>query len=768
MTEQQEKQTDRRKLAKEWFVQRFHRNWNDANWEQVSFTEDLEEKEKIDIGVALWTEEVVSRSDVAEHCENLIQHLKNREETAFEPLEPMKEQFAIKYQGKVAKSLLMRVESCYKNWTSSNSYYAPYISLVQSSGYGKSRACKEIALDPSWLTVFICCRPKHWRGYPPQTDAVMSFFDKVISESYYLKAIDKMKLWLEWLLYCRRVFRLIYSHTSDVQTIVDTLTEKNLNVKFATDGSIDSDNEKAERHAFWSFCVEPDEKASTALQELFAFIERKVKNKELPQKLDDDRRVLIIIDEARYFVKCKLRGSKEFSLFRIFRSSIKQFNKGLFAIVVDTVSYLANFSPSSRDDRSLRMSVRDDEEEQCDLFHPFTAVATTDQLCDRQGDFDDPKYRFTLGRPLWQASCQTSDVQVDELLKFAQRKLFGGASIPNDNGKIACIAVLTGMCISPVSTTAKELVASHMATCLAVDAKRESLFAYYPLEPVLAEAAKCYIQACKQSGSLSEVFQPLLHCFRIGALDRGYGGELVVKILLLLGQFEVSKRESLFSSCQEMLNALLGDFLTQQNFFCATDQFSFNCFAELSGNLKYWSTSNPQEELKMFFNRGAAIQLPKLHRGADLLLPIRRKIAADKYEFKYLLFQVKNHQRALVPSQILTYKIVMPNAFESSLWTDCDIGFSVIMNVGQKAEESSWCWGKTGNKKKPHQQFFVVKGLGCNSYKVLGNEGKTVSALKRMLREPAILDWVTGDTPTKEDIIQFCPVTHRSWFRRSN
>ena len=60
--------------------------------------------------------------------------------------------------------------NCLDNWSTkwkSTMYYAPYTSLVQGSGTGKSRLFKEISCD---VYIFYCCfRSLRSTGYPPRS-----------------------------------------------------------------------------------------------------------------------------------------------------------------------------------------------------------------------------------------------------------------------------------------------------------------------------------------------------------------------------------------------------------------------------------------------------------------------------------------------------------------------------------------------------------------------------------------------------------------------
>jgi hypothetical protein len=196
----------------------------------------------------------------------------------------------------------------------------------------------------------------------------------------------------------------------------------------------------------------------------------------------------------------------------------------------------------------------------------------------------------------------------------------------------------------PISTIVKNLIASHMATCMAIDSNHESLLIAYPVEPVLAEAAKLHVKEQHDSKQLFKIFEPFQSCFRLGVIDCGQNDELVAKILILLGMFQVSTVGTVTILCDTVLDALFGPNFKEgsKDLISRQDEFSFNCFTQIFRSSEYWKESDAQVELASFFNRGAAIQMPRGHTGADLLLPIRRDgQSKGVYSYFYLLVQVK-------------------------------------------------------------------------------------------------------------------------------
>ncbi|CAG8701567.1 9788_t:CDS:1, partial [Ambispora gerdemannii] len=77
------------------------------------------------------------------------------------------------------------LEQCTIEWTPEK-FYAPYISLVQASGTGKSRLLRELAFEKDVLVVYICLRDSITRGYPNRSIIADVITKKDTSETYYL------------------------------------------------------------------------------------------------------------------------------------------------------------------------------------------------------------------------------------------------------------------------------------------------------------------------------------------------------------------------------------------------------------------------------------------------------------------------------------------------------------------------------------------------------------------------------------------------------
>jgi len=207
---------------------------------------------------------------------------------------------------------------------------------------------------------------------------------------------------------------------------------------------------------------------------------------------------------------------------------------GFFTLLLDTLSRISNFAPP----KSIDPSHRDVEDLSLELFYPYFRLTTIDSFSSNnyENENNERKNLAKYGRPLYMSYLQsnTSDPQaIDKLMNLLKRKLLGGAnSFENSQIDITSLAILSsvvGLDISPQSQFASELVASHMATCLAVSEDRERLIIVYPSEPLLSEAA--YELMSTSTLRILNQFNILL---KKGIVEPGPRGEIVGRIILVL------------------------------------------------------------------------------------------------------------------------------------------------------------------------------------------------------------------------------------------
>jgi hypothetical protein len=101
--------------------------------------------------------------------------------------------------------------------------------------------------------------------------------------------------------------------------------------------------------------------------------------------------------------------------------------------------------------------------------------------------------------------------------------------------------------------------------------------------------------------------------------------------------------------------------------------------------------------------------------------------------------------------------------YTSASWKNCNIGWAIIMNVGQKKQEAYWypqdstCNVKSPVAKRQHEsKNLVVNGIGSVSYPgLLSDQSLLEGTFHRLLQNPLfdIDDWLVdhGDTYTKKE-----------------
>lgn len=771
-------------LTKDWFKEKFRRDLNEKHW-NISFDKLLQE-EKLFVGkvaIILFVREGVVEDDEALECAiELYEFLKNKidlqNQTDLSKEENnnkgLRNSFNEEYKGPVLGYFEKHLDECYKNWIDNKSmWHSPYFSIVQSSGYGKSRLCKEFSqTNLNWLTVYICLRNQHSSGYPPRHDQAINFLKEKFEEpnQSLSEKISSMVKWIDAWRWIRILFRylFIYEEIQDLDILLDKLHKSfreadandeleiySLMKAAGHDGLTKPELEKEERRLFWSLCENGDyaNKLHFCVKELFALTYEDNKYP-LPAL-----QVLFVLDEARFLINTEVKHFPGYNLFRLFRAGLKGCKECVFAVLVDTTSRVSNFSPPLASDPSNRDVHGDIASSKTQkLFPPFHWITTTDVLCDNSMNVKSREYVFTLGRPLWMSTLRTygaapNRFHFQQLVDFAYKKLscYDAAENHNIPKVIAFLAVLTGMSVSPHSSTAMELVGSYMATCLAIDDDREALCISYPIEPILSEAALNWLREAKLKETVLDV---LNSCLRIGIVNSGHSGELVVKLLFLLGRCKISKT---FECCtiESILTSLMGagGFSKVKDDICVLSyELSFTRFCKVIRWDKtfeeFWGQSDPGSVLKAIYERRGAIELPDSQRGADLLLPTWNE-AEDTY--RYILIQVKN-VISLSVNRALN-KLMPEFVFGvNSKWPEYDCGFSLLVNVGSSSVKDPI---KLYTRKKQH--ILVLNGLDIFSDLSSKNWDAVVSGLRDILRERGVNQWVHGEVE-KYQVLSFEPI----------
>ncbi|KAG9292765.1 hypothetical protein G9A89_001295, partial [Geosiphon pyriformis] len=230
------------------------------------------------------------------------------------------------------------------------------------------------------------------------------------------------------------------------------------------------------------------------------------------------------------------------------------------------------------------------------------------------------------------------------IIQLAKFKLLGGMNDWKQNAEIrrkaalTVIACITTLYISPVSSVAPDLIKSHMATLIAIDDDRKNHLITYPSEPVLAEAA---LEVLSENGLVVLEELDAVNKFS-GIFDAGIQGELVVRLLflsawrrLICSERNDDKKVS-FSVRRPVLN-----FLQELFEWDLPNKFSYLKDFEVGFTHFIGLTKRPDiSMLKNIWVRRSAMHFKHNQQGSDFGLVIRHK---TKALLRALVVQVKNH-----------------------------------------------------------------------------------------------------------------------------
>jgi hypothetical protein len=237
----------------------------------------------------------------------------------------------VKYEDpqNMVENFLLYIKTCSDSFSfQPEKYFSPYISLVQSSGYGKSRLLREVSR--SVRVMYVSMMDSSDNGYPrPTADAKQAMFADLDSGG------EPAKLLAERI-------RLCYvSATTKLPEpgVSDALNE----ALFPSEQCSD----------VWTF--EAEKQGRTCSEEL----------------------VLLVVDEARSLLAQTVSGRTLFQHLRTgLRSAAKDMGVKIFGVLMDTSSQIQNFSPA-HDDVKYANSARfasgmsESIENTMELFQPF-------------------------------------------------------------------------------------------------------------------------------------------------------------------------------------------------------------------------------------------------------------------------------------------------------------------------------------------------------------------------------------------------------------
>ncbi|KAH9448455.1 hypothetical protein Pst134EA_027765 [Puccinia striiformis f. sp. tritici] len=360
-------------------------------------------------------------------------------------------------------------------------YMGPYAALIGPSTSGKSRLLMETAQHI--CVVYICLRPKDLPGFPPRS-ALADFIlnTAVTDETYYTS-----------LLAC--IFQVVanfFSIQHPDGNMTDRLKKWNDYTEVASSGSLDIANPTQEK-----FTADVVKEMQNFLTGPPANLQKAAKDMANSTKFINSRssiRVLLALDEARALLQSSIPDNDTF--FRIFRGTIHNIptGMGIFILLVDTTSHVANFSIKSTFDSGGRYKF----ERENRLYEPIYQIASFDAMVSPDppqswGALVSPERLFKYGSPIFgayfrdaHAERQSTEAIYSAILELAFFKLRGPIELAKSTRpgltRAQAFAFL-GPTIQPRINGAThlntELIAFHAAHCDYISPKCDMVIVEY-------------------------------------------------------------------------------------------------------------------------------------------------------------------------------------------------------------------------------------------------------------------------------------------------
>ena len=550
-------------------------------------------------------------------CEYALHKIRSkleRDEFSEFDMDSLKKMFSASYMDplNVVGQFISYVEDCSEGYRKyPGTFFAPCITLVQSSGSGKTRLLREVSKVRS--TLYVCCRPGN-SGYPLRTSKALQFLFGPLKSKTYEDGLEEM------------VERLRYSETA---------------ARYYLPRAADFPEYNASKAEF------PSEQLSDRIWEVDVERSKTISGVDLDSNTDDA--VLIVLDEARWLLDTSASGKWfDANALRFFRRAIRSYwgqypDSRLFAVFIDTSSRINIIAPS----RAMDPSARQSKEGGGDLFRPFILSESFDAYFKQyklpKGTRDlTPLMTSTnhlfAGRPLVAIPFSSPESQLD----FLVRKLYGGGKARSSENTLGALSV--ALCrlatsINGLSPAAAELVAGHMVYLLATDWRSEevSQSVSHLAEPRLALAAA---REWSNEDVLIDLLMPALRgALLSGKVKPGLRGEIVAQIIILLAFDKACTLAGKAKGDVVSLASVLEQLLPADS--------DIDVYEAIPPSLHDASVSCGQfVQLDHYFDLDTNVRLAERHCGAsfegwqpgvDLVSPILAKFAA------LLLFQVKNY-----------------------------------------------------------------------------------------------------------------------------
>ncbi|KAI9994745.1 hypothetical protein PInf_011576 [Phytophthora infestans] len=599
--------------------------------------------------------------------------------------------FETEYHGNAHVNFADYLWRCWKVYDS-KIFRALYVTVVQSSGFGKSRMLFELARrakapSSQMKVLYTCARLHESTGYPEATTNLRNW---LIPES---STVEQITSRLE------AIYNYAVNNWEEVQgEWIKLFNEKKSDVIVRRKLDQQAENDKKVRKAG-------------------KIVRGSVK------KNQDGKMVVLVVDEARSLLNEKADPGAltvKVNDFRLLRRALALVNNrigaegGIFGVFVDTSPKISDSESEVRPSFASDPSSRNYTNSTGDAtFPPFVLTHTMDthwreyylklnesnQREGRKSDDDDmtgggqvetlseeaelkaeiAAYKaivtgseddawnalLRMGRPMWWSTFTDRDglsqASSGDLVTEAANKLLLGNDFKqeasyNEKTMFGAASMLCRLGVRPYSTStlASQVVADFMAVLAYVKFESEGYLSSYASDPVLALGA-ISVWHFLEDGLSKYILPQLKKLILDEALETGGIGEMVARIVLLLAMDQCvmgdrSKSQGQFVSVESFLNVM------------GCDEIEVYIEGMLPGNkekLNEWKSewkdwrmgfthfiqlqAEPNEDtLWYLLGRRAAGIFPRNQLGADLMIPVFWNKDGEKERVSFMLIQVKS------------------------------------------------------------------------------------------------------------------------------
>lgn len=486
------------------------------------------------------------------------------------------------HQMDLLKIYLARIHDVY---VSDAVYYAPFVPLIQSSGYGKSKICFELLRECPGIP--IVCR-NAGTGYPPEKGWMRSFFEFVfnqpntyddlpISDTMFPNEMavhytpSRVLIALETLLTAYIAWFERLRRTQSVQEAIETMGNHFIseNPNWCDDEGI-----KIQFDLFDGRSIAVVIRSVKIL--INNFVERcgsQVSVVDEPTSVEFSLKLpfMFVFDEIGdfNFVSSVRPDQVRVPAVNIIRRGLHVLDSStdLLAIALGTNTDIVTFMPTVRNN-SLRILKR------VNLLPPLILSRNFDIFLEQaewpvleltQAHLLNSKMfnlLVSMGRPLWSAS------KLSTVVSVATEKT-GNSEKDSGVDFLTTWLIRCSLNINHSHVVARALVNSHMATVYGVSSDGRALKVKYPSDPILGLAARHFLLSAgsnKLAGRL-RAFEHLFNFIGQRAVDKGRFAEVIFEQIVLFS-IDDAKPATLLPINSEILcqNTLLQSIFDAENY----------------------------------------------------------------------------------------------------------------------------------------------------------------------------------------------------------